>query len=99
MSEIKYEIIENIGVFSKAGSGWAKELNLISWNDREPKYPLRRSLSSACRRGTSPKYDIGTLNDYWAFTCRIWGRLGAFRGRFLAAKAQGERHPKRSGVG
>ncbi len=45
MSEIKYEIIENIGVFSKAGSGWAKELNLISWNDREPKYPLRRSLS------------------------------------------------------
>lgn len=41
MSEIKYEIIKNIGVLSKAGSGWAKELNLISWNDREPKYDLR----------------------------------------------------------
>ena len=41
MSEIKYEIVKQIGVLSKAASGWAKELNLISWNDREPKYDLR----------------------------------------------------------
>jgi len=41
MSEIKYEIIKKIGALSKSGSGWAKELNLISWNDREPKYHLR----------------------------------------------------------
>lgn len=41
MSEIKYEIVKQIGVLSKSASGWAKELNLISWNDREPKYDLR----------------------------------------------------------
>ncbi|MGE5776293.1 MAG: YdbC family protein [Chloroflexota bacterium] len=41
MSEIKYEIIKQIGVLSKSASGWTKELNLISWNDREPKYDLR----------------------------------------------------------
>lgn len=41
MSEIQYELIKNIGVLSKSASGWAKELNLISWNDREPKYDLR----------------------------------------------------------
>ncbi len=41
MSEIKYEIIKNIGVTSKSASGWSKELNLISWNDRDPKYDLR----------------------------------------------------------
>jgi len=41
MAEIKYEIIEKIGVLSTSTSGWAKELNLISWNDREPKYDLR----------------------------------------------------------
>jgi len=41
MSEIKYEIIKQIGVLSKSASGWAKELNLISWNDREPKYDIR----------------------------------------------------------
>lgn len=41
MSEIKYEIVKQIGVLSKSSSGWAKELNLISWNDRDPKYDLR----------------------------------------------------------
>ncbi|HRJ59038.1 MAG TPA: PC4/YdbC family ssDNA-binding protein [Anaerolineales bacterium] len=41
MSEIKYEIIKNIAVLSTSASGWSKELNLISWNDREPKYDLR----------------------------------------------------------
>jgi len=41
MSEIKYEIIKKIGVLSKSASGWAKELNLISWNDRGPKYDIR----------------------------------------------------------
>ena len=41
MAEIKYEIMKNIGVLSKSASGWAKELNLISWNDRDPKYDLR----------------------------------------------------------
>mgnify|MGYP001436805861 CR=1 FL=1 len=41
MSEIKYEIIKKIGILSKAASGWAKELNLISWNDRDAKYDLR----------------------------------------------------------
>jgi hypothetical protein len=28
-------------VLSTSASGWAKGLNLISWNDREPKYDLR----------------------------------------------------------
>ncbi|RPJ24575.1 MAG: hypothetical protein EHM33_17380 [Chloroflexi bacterium] len=41
MSEIKYEIVKQIGVLSTSASGWTKELNLISWNDREPKYDLR----------------------------------------------------------
>jgi hypothetical protein len=41
MTEIKYEIVRKIGVLSTSASGWAKELNLISWNDREPKYDLR----------------------------------------------------------
>lgn len=41
MNEIKFEILKNIGVLSTSASGWSKELNLISWNDREPKYDLR----------------------------------------------------------
>ena len=41
MNEIKYEIIKTIGVLSTSASGWKKELNLILWNEREPKYDLR----------------------------------------------------------
>ena len=41
MAEIKYEIVEKIGVLSTTEKGWSKELNLISWNDREPIYDLR----------------------------------------------------------
>ena len=41
MTEIKYEIVKKVGVLSKSTSGWAKELNLISWNDRPPKYDIR----------------------------------------------------------
>lgn len=41
MAEIKYEITENIGVLSENAKGWTKELNLVSWNDRDPKYDIR----------------------------------------------------------
>lgn len=38
---IKYEIKETIGQLSESSKGWIKELNLISWNDRDPKYDIR----------------------------------------------------------
>ncbi len=41
MSDIKFEIIKKIGVLSTSASGWTKQLNLISWNDRDPKYDIR----------------------------------------------------------
>ncbi len=41
MAEIKYEIIEEIGVLSENARGWRKELNLVSWNDAAPKFDLR----------------------------------------------------------
>ena len=41
MSDFKYEISKHIGVLSESAKGWTKELNLVSWNDREPKYDIR----------------------------------------------------------
>ena len=41
MSEIKFEIIKKMGVLSATASGWEKQLNLMRWNDREPKYDIR----------------------------------------------------------
>lgn len=41
MADIKYDIVEEVGVVSESSTGWTKELNLISWNNREAKYDLR----------------------------------------------------------
>ena len=41
MSDIKYEIIEKLGILSESTKGWTKELNLISWNGSTPKYDIR----------------------------------------------------------
>ena len=41
MDDIDYEIVMQIGVVSQSASGWTKELNLISWNGRAPKYDIR----------------------------------------------------------
>ncbi|MBV7504808.1 hypothetical protein KW850_05955 [Bacillus sp. sid0103] len=41
MADIKFEITEKIAVLSESAKGWTKELNLISWNGREPKFDIR----------------------------------------------------------
>ena len=41
MSDIKYEILEQLGVISESPKGWTRELNRVSWNGREAKLDLR----------------------------------------------------------
>lgn len=41
MANIKYDIVKEVGIISENNTGWTKELNLISWNDRAPKFDLR----------------------------------------------------------
>ena len=66
MTEIKYEIIKIIGVLSKSNSGWTKELNLISWNDREPKFDLRDWSADGSKMGkgvTLSKEELAALRE------------------------------------
>lgn len=41
MASIKFDIQENFGIISESSNGWTKELNLVSWNDRPPKFDIR----------------------------------------------------------
>ena len=36
-----FKVTKEIGVIAKNTNGWALELNMVSWNEREPKYDLR----------------------------------------------------------
>lgn len=66
MSNIKYEIIEEIGKLSQSDTVWGKELNIISWNDREAKYDLRDWAPEREKMGkgiTLTKEELKTLKD------------------------------------
>jgi hypothetical protein len=38
---ISYDIVKTYGVLSEEKSGWKKEINLVSWNSRPPKFDIR----------------------------------------------------------
>lgn len=65
-SEISFEIIETLGVLSTSTKGWTKELNLVSWNGREPKYDLREWSPEHDKMGkgvTLSKDELEALKD------------------------------------
>ena len=41
MNDFKYEIVERLGVLQVSSGGWTKEFNMVSWNERDPKYDIR----------------------------------------------------------
>ena len=66
MSEFKFEIIQKIGVLSKSASGWEKQLNLMRWNEREPKYDIREWAPDGEKMGkgvTLSKEELLVLKD------------------------------------
>lgn len=38
---IQFEIKEHVGTVAMYQTGWAKELNVVSWNGGVPKYDIR----------------------------------------------------------
>ncbi|MCI6152740.1 YdbC family protein [Fusobacterium perfoetens] len=41
MAEIKFDIIEELGIIGEGSKGWKKEVNIISWNGRKAKVDIR----------------------------------------------------------
>ena len=39
-AEFKFEVVKTLGVVSEGKNGWKKELNLVSWSNRPPKYDI-----------------------------------------------------------
>lgn len=39
--EVRFNIVEHIGILSTHSTGWNKELNIVSWNGGQPKYDIR----------------------------------------------------------
>ena len=41
MPDFAFNVLESFGTISEADNGWKKELTIVSWNEREPKYDIR----------------------------------------------------------
>jgi len=66
MAEVKFELIQTIAVLSESAKGWKKELNIISWNGREPKYDIRDWSENHEKMGkgvTLTKEELQKLKD------------------------------------
>ena len=64
MKDIQYEIVKEIDVLSASDSGYTKEINLISWNGKEPKYDIRSFSPNRekCGKGvTLTETEVGKL--------------------------------------
>ena len=69
MAEIKYEVVERIAVLSQRPRGWERQLNLISWNEKEPKYDIRDWAPDHSRMGkgvTLTADEMAALKDLLA---------------------------------
>lgn len=66
MNEIKFEIVEHIGVLSETAKGWKTELNIVSWDGRDPKYDLRSWSENHEKMGkgiTLSKSELANLKE------------------------------------
>jgi hypothetical protein len=59
--EIKYEIVQRIAVLGQRPRGWERQLNLISWNDSEPKYDIRDWSPDGSRMGKGISMSVEEL--------------------------------------
>ncbi len=59
--EHKYEIYKHIGDISHPNNGWTKELNFISWDDREPVYDIRTWSNDHTKYGKGVTITAGEM--------------------------------------
>ena len=64
--EFKFAVTRQIGILGEAAKGWRKELNLVSWNEREAKLDIREWSPDHQKMGkgvTLTKEEAGKLTE------------------------------------
>lgn len=72
-NEIKYTITAHLATLStNSRTSWTKELNLVSWNDKEPKYDLREWSPDHSKKGkgvTLSREEFGSFSSWlWSYS-------------------------------
>ncbi len=59
MSDFTFEITKSLGVLSVSTKGWQKEVNLVSWNERQPKLDIRDWGPEHSKMGKGISLNVG----------------------------------------
>ena len=73
MADIKYDIVEELGVLSESTKGWTKEVNLISWNGTEAKYDLRDWSPNRAKMGKGITLTANEVQELYKLLTEIVG--------------------------
>lgn len=71
MADIQFEIKEKIGILSESPKGWTKELNLISWNGKAPKYNIRDWAPDHEKMGKGVTLSVEEIENLYALLKNI----------------------------
>lgn len=73
-AEVKFEIVERLVVLKDRKPAWDLELNIVKWNDNEPKYDIREwnEEHTRCGKGVSLGLDEFKKLVKYAEDARIW---------------------------
>jgi len=62
-TELKFEIKKDVGVIGEGTKGWKKEVNIVSWNDRKPKFDIRDWDESHEKMGKGVTLNKGEVEE------------------------------------
>ncbi|MDY2987558.1 MAG: PC4/YdbC family ssDNA-binding protein [Peptoniphilus sp.] len=63
MAEFKFEITRHVVTLSTKSNGWTKELNMVSWNGRAPKYDIREWDPEHIKMSKGITFDEAEFNE------------------------------------
>jgi len=77
--DFHYEILNHIGILSTGNTGWRKELNIVKWNEANPKIDIRdwdvehEKMSRGASLNVKEAEKLRELLDDYDFSSMIMG--------------------------
>ena len=63
MSDFEFEVMEHLGELSENPKGWKKELTMVSWNERKPKFDIREWSPDYTKMGKGVTFTVEELQE------------------------------------
>lgn len=63
MADITFDVLEHLGTLSENPKGWTKELTMVSWNERKPKFDIREWSPNYTKMSKGVTFTVEELKE------------------------------------